>query len=416
MNPLSDTQLKELPLKICTKTWSRDSHGLYDYEATSCKTKSISLTESGQLVRVKNDINLNNHLEKSKEGEEFLLNLERTESNLSLTLDKKFYLNNPVKTNMQPTEKNIQQLQNKIWYVIKHDESSGNQNHQNVVNTNEDYFLRQDDIIKLGRVKYSVNEICIINRKITNEEFGDDRDIKFVNKDKPPVFNFIYKATTPDEKFGEFSCKLCLEAENSSENPLVDLCRCNGGMKYAHYECVKSWMQTKLSKKQNESKTVSSYNIKAFNCEICKTPYPCKNFMNLVRFKITDDKIFDMIEVVRPGPDESYMILESLDQIKDNSNIKSIHVIIMDGNKINLGRGHDADVRINDISVSRSHANLIYDNQTQQICLRDLKSKFGTLVLVKDKIQIDRKKILFQVGRTFIEVCTDYPEANSISW
>ena len=66
--------------------------------------------------------------------------------------------------------------------------------------------------------------------------------------------------------------------EYDEENPLVDLCKCTGGIKYTHYICLKYWMQTKLSKKENEKKTVTSYNIKSFNCEICKTPFPCKVF------------------------------------------------------------------------------------------------------------------------------------------
>ena len=35
-------------------------------------------------------------------------------------------------------------------------------------------------------------------------------------------------------------------------------------------------METKLIIKKKKKKTVKSYNIKSFNCEICKTPYPCK--------------------------------------------------------------------------------------------------------------------------------------------
>ena len=86
-----------------------------------------------------------------------------------------------------------------------------------------------------------------------------------------------------------------------------------------------------------------------------------------------------MIDIIRPT-NKNYIILESLNQLKDNNNLKSIHVINLDENKITLGRGHESDVRVNDISVSRSHASIIYDPITRKICIRDLKSKFGTLV------------------------------------
>ena len=60
-------------------------------------------------------------------------------------------------------------------------------------------------------------------------------------------------------------------------------------------------------------------------------------------------------------------------------------------------------MRINDISVSRNHAKLKYNPEDGTILLRDLKSKFGTLILIKNPLQIKEKKIHLQIGRTYIE-------------
>ncbi len=65
------------------------------------------------------------------------------------------------------------------------------------------------------------------------------------------------------------------------------------------------------------------------------------------------------------------------------------------------GRGHDTDVRINDISVSRSHADLILINN--KVYIKDLRSKFGTLVLAQKEIEYNNRKINLQIGRSFIE-------------
>lgn len=48
-----------------------------------------------------------------------------------------------------------------------------------------------------------------------------------------------------------------------------------------------------------------------------------------------------------------------------------------------LGRGHESDVRVSDISVSRCHAILKYDLNDYSYYLEDNLSKFGTLVLAK---------------------------------
>ena len=178
---------------------------------------------------------------------------------------------------------------------------------------------------------------------------------------------------------------------------------CSRSMRFLHYECLKKWMGIKLIIKQNDKKTVTSYNTKALNCEICKKPYPCNIlclFSNLVKFTYKGNH-FDLINIEKPT-NKKFIILESLNQLKDNNNFKSIHLICFDEQeKILLGRGHDSDVRINDISVSRFHASMVLSNG--QIFLKDLKSKFGTLALLKDDIEVTDKKLSLQIGRTYAE-------------
>lgn len=48
-------------------------------------------------------------------------------------------------------------------------------------------------------------------------------------------------------------------------------------------------------------------------------------------------------------------------------------------NTIKIGRGHDNDLRIADISVSRCHSYIKKDSKGR-IILEDNQSKFGTLV------------------------------------
>jgi pSer/pThr/pTyr-binding forkhead associated (FHA) protein len=77
------------------------------------------------------------------------------------------------------------------------------------------------------------------------------------------------------------------------------------------------------------------------------------------------------------------LVLESLNQEKNNSRI--IHIIKPGENKdsFKFGRGHESDLRINDISVSRCHAIIKFKDHKFQ--LEDNMSKFGTLVLVKQR-------------------------------
>jgi hypothetical protein len=83
---------------------------------------------------------------------------------------------------MLPTESNINDLQNKIWYVIKQ-EDSGIQNPTNnsiPICSNDIYDIKINDIVKLGRVKYVVTEM-----KLDNNVVSIERDVE------NPVFNLI---------------------------------------------------------------------------------------------------------------------------------------------------------------------------------------------------------------------------------
>ncbi len=100
------------------------------------------------------------------------------------------------------------------------------------------------------------------------------------------------------------------------------------------------------------------------------------------------------------------MILESLNSIKENQYPLSIHVLmfIEEGDSFILGRGHESDVRISDISVSRQHARITYKDK--KFILEDTGSKFGTLVLAKQPVSIVEKPVILQIGRTLFSLST----------
>ena len=359
-------------LSLCTKTWVRDSHGLFDYESSQTRNLNAVLAESIYITRKKHDIKtLNNLKDLKQEEEELLFNVKNDHKD-------EYVLENPVPILVQPTEKNINDLSNKIWYVLKNDPNISNNSNQTITNTNDDYYLCKNDVIKLGRVKYSLNEINIPSRQNNidrSQPLSDPSkyDIDELNKNTESVFDFIFQAKDSSEYTDipddEKICKICYSEEN---------------------------METKLIIKEKEKKTVKSYNIKSFNCEICKTPYPFKFKLNGI------EKPFELIDLQKPSGCD-YIILESLNQMKENCNIKSIHVIQLNSDELTIGRGHESDVRINDISVSRKHAVLKYNVEEGTLLLRDLKSKFGTLILIKKPLLIKEKKIHLQIGRTYIE-------------
>lgn len=69
-----------------------------------------------------------------------------------------------------------------------------------------------------------------------------------------------------------------------------------------------------------------------------------------------------------------------------------------------MGRGHDSDIRITDISVSRCHA--LIKLEKNHFYIEDNSSKFGTLVFLRKPLPVtmDLNNISFQIGRTVVSL------------
>jgi len=125
---------------------------------------------------------------------------------------------------------------------------------------------------------------------------------------------------------------------------------------------------------KKEEDHLVSYTWKQFECEICKKPYPYIFKSNGRKYRLVDVDVPDQ---------KNFLWLESLTFEKNSC--RMVHLIMPNEqlSQFKLGRGHESDVRVSDISVSRCHAILKYDSSDNGYYLEDNLSKFGTLVLAK---------------------------------
>ena len=129
-----------------------------------------------------------------------------------------------------------------------------------------------------------------------------------------------------------------------------------------------------MKKQIKDTEELSTMFWRNFECEICKYAYP-------YLFKV-NQKIYKLVDINKPASGH-FMVLESLPLEKNSS--RTIHVLRFSNNRktFKMGRGHESEVRVSDISVSRTHAIIRY--QYDGIFISDNSSKFGTLVLVRDE-------------------------------
>ena len=188
------------------------------------------------------------------------------------------------------------------------------------------------------------------------------------------------------------NCRFCWVAEHTPDNPIFRSCNCSGSIKYIHFQWIKAWLASRVTTKGEETHTTLTW--KQFECELCKMPYPY-----WFKFK---GKRWNLVDLKRPDDDNTpYIILESLNSEKNTS--RTIHTVTIKSDKkqFQLGRGHESDLRINDISVSRRHACIEYRNDG--FYLVDFKSKFGTLVLQSHNVEVpEHSNQNVQIGRTIV--------------
>lgn len=88
------------------------------------------------------------------------------------------------------------------------------------------------------------------------------------------------------------------------------------------------------------------------------------------------------------------MILETLN--KENNLTGALHILNFDQENtyVNIGRGSESDIRISDISVSRCHTKIKLGSEG--FFVEDNKSKFGTLVRVREGLTVESEAVFLQ--------------------
>ncbi|CAI2364551.1 unnamed protein product [Moneuplotes crassus] len=137
------------------------------------------------------------------------------------------------------------------------------------------------------------------------------------------------------------------------------------------------------------------------NCIFCRKT---NDFVsNLVLVSCSCGEPSEEIEIKRPDdPEVPYIIIEWLNP---TSSLRTVHTIVFEDAEepFCLGRGHEADLRINCISVSRKHA--AFKFREDGFYMVDLKNKYGTLVLERGALEIcEGVQRTIQIGHTVIDV------------
>ena len=411
---------------ILCKSWKKETDDLFDFEACDIVKTELNIKEFNSkfyLVYNNDQINLINSskslIEKYHENQiKTQENKENTFlviAEFSLSSSSSFKICNPILSyDLRQKISDVSCL-SRSWRLSKKDE-------ENIIGIG--------DIIKLGRVRLKIETICFkdiyescqisnnttknkiklkygstlphnnlninkinnnMNTNINNSqnesylEEEKQNNLEKNKKEKNKQNNNLDDISVNSDKNSTSKpiCRICYSSNSNIENPLVSPCKCNGSMKYIHFKCLKHSIEVNLTKKIEAN--YKYYIWKNYSCEICKEEYP--------KYLKMKDSLFPLVDLEIGF--SSYITFDYAlyDDAKKKTSRKGILVIKInedtDEDIITLGRSQNNRVKLKDISVSRSHCNIIKRNNN--LFIVDKGSKFGSLIYVNNPLNLNIK-------------------------
>ena len=381
--------------KINCVTWGKDAHALFDYESEEIIKNKFTLGKGGKIFLDEEKGTTKYEPDNQEDG--FFLTGGHSSSSEGCLIN--FFneygshtrVTKKIKDEYEYNKENITEVQNMIYYVISQKELKGIKREYK---SEYNYKPEMSDIIRFGRVQFVVRSMK--DKSINNNNEGNNNGFNksiFIPND-----NSNLKQNTNNKNL---TCELCEKKETDhTSNPLIKICPCKK-CPLLHLNCFKNEYLKKektfcYSNKDYMGGSLKIVSLINFLCPFCNEPYnPIikinSNFYNILPYSF-DKTLF-------------HIVLESINFVKDGIYCMMIIIFTFPNKKEEffLGRGHEATFKISDISISRVHAKIYLKDEN--IVIDDLGSKFGTLLLARNSIDVGEmieKKMKIQIGRNVI--------------
>ena len=303
--------------------------------------------------------------------------LDREELLFSVKVNNnEFTLCNPFrkKNLLEPNVNNINIIKNKLWYVVN---SLPKKNGKEDIGVNEDYYLNEGDMFKIGPEIFSLTKINIQNYKKNN-------NIDYLNFESRQIFETCFQTIILDKS------KLCKH--------IIDELKEGKDLESIH----------KINEIQTNNKKVKVYKITSKICKDCSKLYP-------LRYKLTENsEIIEMkalSQIKESDNNKNYIRIESLEKIEEPCH-KYIYYVELTGENETFtfdSDGGDIPIYSNNSSykkIEKLYKSAIkYNKNVGKLSLENLGGYTGTMVLIQNnyfKIP-EKKEIYLQSGKTFFK-------------
>lgn len=348
-------------VQVVSSTWARDSHDLFDFEAHHLHTQTFVVPKSTVFVRYGTEVQMHGERDALAPGGDPLLRLVQR--------DGAFWVDRASPSGSSK----------KLWLVVRDLAACGHR-------------LAEGDVMKLGRFKFRVRQL------VASAGGGQQPELRL---DESGIVCAGDKEKGEDVDLSSTLCRICLleGPGEDGDDPLITPCTCRGSIEFVHLGCLRHWIRGRLNLSDAPG---GSYFYRPLACELCKTIYPTYIHNGKEREPL--------VEV--PWTQPPFIVLENMVRDSQQHATRGLHVISLAEKVLKLGRGHESDVRIADVSISRCHATIRFNRG--HFVLEDNNSKFGTLVAMKKPRLLEPgTNISIQMGRTVLSLSAQAQESTS---
>ena len=393
-------------LEITSHTWLKNTDDLFDFDSENKITKFYSIKKEDKenyIISFKENFEETNDIISSQELKEKLIQNSTTKVISILIYNNTTFNFSLINSFKRKKKENLFTPKNceRIWTVIPQDNYS---------------TIKEGDIIKLGRLRLKFDKIIFNNKNSRNDKNENNLITSLASNNlintmhissSNDYFNIINNNYSEEitknnlfiednkekETVEKICCRLCYQEESTVFDPLLCPCKCKGSMKYIHFSCLKKSIMQKIQIRNEKS--FDLYFFKSYNCEICLETYPKyikykSHIYNLVEVDLSKYTDYIQASIIYYTENNNQINLHNdKDNKKQLTYLGYIVFNIDEKSELKLGRNQSNEIILKDISISRFHCVLKRENNILKI--KDSKSKFGTLLYIKNTKQIEQE-------------------------
>lgn len=265
------------------------------------------------------------------------------------------------------------------------------------------------DVFRVGRLPISVMQVCL-----TGEPQIPELSKVELCEGTAPVANVSLLSRPQSPRSTSVPmCRICLEevSDEGAASPDYEAemgegammqapCLCKGSNGMVHISCLRQWLGTRYGV-QNVGGTGQCFSVKPPVCDICKTEFPVT---------VSPDGGVQKVALVPGLPliEPPFIVFSMPRSFGDDKSRphgeRLVFAPLVDPSvPLKIGRSHDNQLRVPDVSVSRQHATVTFSEGA--FSLKDNDSQFLTTIRPRKPLVLRGSQgapLAVQIGRTLL--------------